>query len=410
MTSDSVERWAAICGLVRDEPGLLAKLDTLAAWRERGVIKDVVFSTWQGELDRYPALRTRLDAGEFVLIESAPPLVKAFGHTLHQSKALHYALQAIPAGAMVLKMRADLGALDVNVLEAITQTSLGPTDPTLPQVFDQRVLINASFVDSPYYLNDILLYGLRDDIARLGSFDLATEMLFSHAAPEQTFFRSAFAGVFPRLEAFLYIQPPLLSDDPEGARDRIRILLESDFYLTVLALNLRLMHGYFRLGFLGAQRREELPPLADGFDLEGLLTRAEGFDGCWLLPGTGAMMVMDERFLEAVIGRRFEMNAFGLRFARALDEVASMPTGGPAPNALTPDPAVRDLQRRLMDRIGILQPRMAAETTGRHFTVQGHADRFGLTVDADSSRALHEEINQMRRELDRLRARLGDKG
>ncbi len=93
------ERWAVICGLVRDESAFVKKLDTLTAWRRTGAIDGIVFSTWMGELDRYPAVAAAYAAGAFTLVETEQPQLKAPGHFIHQMKSLYYGLQAVPSDA-----------------------------------------------------------------------------------------------------------------------------------------------------------------------------------------------------------------------------------------------------------------------------------------------------------------------
>lgn len=407
-SSHSPSRWVVICGLVRDEAAMAAKLDTLKTWKQDGVIDGVVFSTWHGEIARYSEISSRFEAGEFVLVELEQPKVKSFGYTLHQSKTLYYALQAVPDGAMTLKIRPDLGLLNDQVRNAILGTDITMDVPVgWPKVFERKVLISTSFLDAPFYLNDIVFYGLKSDLLALASFDFSTEMVLANTAPEQFFFRGAFARQFPLLEAYLLVQPYFVYDDPEQSAMRISMLLESDIYLDVLALNVRFMRTYFRIGIIDPLERDGFAPIDAALRLEDLFHVPQAVPGAAFLPGSHTVMVSDERPLDAMIARRFARSELGKRFAAALERIDDPSYWRDFPvNPLHPTPALRKLEQRLNAAMHALPSRLDSrlDDTGRHFIVRGHSDRVGLTVETEETLKLHEEINHMRRQLDALRA------
>lgn len=406
--NEIINRWVLICGLVRDEASMLAKLDELRSWLDQGVIQGVVFSTWHGEIHKFPNVLERFHAGDFILVETEQPTIKSFGYTLHQSKTLYYGLQAIPKGAMVLKIRADLGGLNAQVRAAIESVDLDLTTPEgWPEVFEKKILLSTSFIDAPFYLNDIIFYGLREDLINLSSFDFSTEMIFANTAPEQFFFRGAFARQFPLLESYLTIQPYLVHDDKIRSAQRINTLLESDYYLDVLSLNLKFMRTYFRFGIIDPIEREALPEPQSGFSVHSLFNTPNAVAGATFLPGPHAVMITDERVLDALIQRRFANDDLGARLSAAFDRTAQNTYWRSfSTNPLRPDPAIVELGNRIRANTPEILHRLDGQndTSGRHFVVRGHSDRVGLTIQTDETQKLHEEINHMRRQLDALRA------
>ncbi len=400
------ERWAVMCGLVRDESAFMTKLDTLTEWRRDGAIDGIVFSTWIGELDRYPAAAAAHAAGAFTLVEIDPPQLKAPGHVIHQMKTLYYGLQAVPADAWVLRLRPDLASLNHAIRDAILGTDLTPhTTPEWPQVFSSKILIHSSFVDIPFYLNDIIFYGQRSDLQKLVSFDLSTEYLCINTAPEQFFFRAPFAGKFPLIEAFLQVMPHFAYGNEPGSVRRRDTLLDSDFFLDVLAANLLFLKTYFRIGFVPDNLRKQ--PDNPSFALADIFSPAGKVPGTMYHQGAHAALFQDERALDAILSGAFTRDALGERFAAALTRVSDVAyRDGFVANPLTPHPDVRSLA----EAIQVALPGMSNRIEGRqdpqrrHFVVRGHRDRMQIAGGTDEARRLEEEVNALRRRVDALNA------
>lgn len=396
--------WVVICGLIRDEAHFAAKLETLRAWKAEGVIEDIVLSTWVGEVERSPSASRARDAGEIILVESNPPLLKTVGHSLHQARSLYYGLQAVPDGAMVLKDRPDLSEINEimrNVIEEVDLT-LAPS-AEWPDVFESKIVVSAFSIDSPFYINDIHFFGRREDLLKLASFDLSTEFLCNHMAPEQFFYRGAFAGRFPLLEAYFQVAPPFMYGALGEGDARLEILLASDAFLDALALSLRVMQRYFRVGFIFEAHRRNLPLLPEGFSLGALLTRS-GTPGTHFNSTARTVSVFEEATLESVLQRRFAMDELGERMAAALDRTANPAYWRDYPaNPLRPSEDIRSLQAALSARFPQVGDRLAhGGDNPRHIRVTGPADRLSLVVETEETRRQAEEINYLRRVIDKM--------
>ncbi|MGA0545376.1 hypothetical protein ACO2Q1_08885 [Brevundimonas sp. VNH65] len=391
--------WVVVCGMIRDAAVFATKLETLRAWKADGVIEDVVLSTWAGEIDRYPEVGEAWSRGEFILVETDPPILKTVGHTVHQARSLYYGLQAVPEGVKVLKTRPDLGDLTGPVRAILEQIDLTLTPKAgWPEVFGSKIAVVMHSLEIPFYVNDIIYFGVREDLLRLANFDLSTEYLCSHMAPEQFFFRGAFAGQFPLLEAYFQVAPPLVFNDAVDGQARQDILLQSDVFLDAVALNTRLMNHYFRIGFVADEQRRAQGPLPEGFDLRAMFGPSQT-PGVRFYEPIHSSNVFEERAGAAILERRFAMDDLGARMAEALDR-----TEDPAywrsysANPLNPSDSIRALQRSIADRFPNTGHRLVEEDAGsRRRRIKLSGERISLMVDTQEGVRLSEEVNFLRR-------------
>lgn len=408
-------RWAIICGLIRDESVFQHQLQAMLAWKAAGEIDDIVVSTWFGELERYPVVRDAHDREEFVLVQSHPPILKTAGYTIHQAKSLYNALQVVPDGAMCLKVRPDIAPVTEAVMAAVMTVDLKLTPQKgWPKIFEKKILTAGYFGDSPYYINDIIYYGQREDLLRLATFDLSTEMVCANTAAEQFFFRGALANVCPLIEAYLKIYPSFPFGDKTAGEARVKTLLASDFFLDVLAISTRFMGHYFRVGFIQEDVRAAQAPLPTGFSLKDILVPQPTTLGVHFNSQAFASTIIEERVISAILEGRFKRDALGKRMIAALERTAD-----PRywkyfdDNIFRPNPEVRKLQQSLKaafegtsfnyaDRLAVRH-----DERGRSFSIEGPVDRLSLTVKTDETQRLEEEINIMRRQMDALVAKQG---
>ncbi len=398
------ERWAVICGLVRDESAFVKKLDTLTAWRRTGAIDGIVFSTWMGELDRYPAVAAAYAAGAFTLVETEQPQLKAPGHFIHQMKSLYYGLQAVPSDAWVLRLRPDLAPLNNTIRDTILNAELlSHSTPDWPHVFSSKILIHSAFVDLPFYINDIIFYGRRSDIQKLACFNLSTEYLCINTAPEQFFFRGPFLEKFPIIDAFMQVMPQFTYGNEPASVRRRDVLLESDFFLEVLASNVLFLKKYFRVGFVPEDRRGQKEKKQ--FSIAEIFSATRSVPGVSYHNGAHAALFEDERALDAIISREFVRDQLGERFAAALDRVSEASyRNGFVANPLTPHPSVRSLAEAIQHALPGMSHRLdeRQDEQRRHFVVRGHRDRMQIAGGTDETRRLEEEVNALRRRVDAL--------
>ena len=398
--------WVAVCGLVRDEKACETKIDQIKTLIDEGVFEGAVFSTWIGELDGYPKILDLLTKYNFKIVESSAPTVKVDGHILHQSKTLHFALEAVPVHASVLKIRPDLGELTPAVIAAIQDIDLEwHEDYSLPKIFSKKILIASSFSTAPFYMNDIVFFGQREDLKMLASFDLSIEYLSANTAPEQNFFRHLFKGKIPQLEAYLQIYPHYFFDDPARSKARLDLLLDDDFFLDVLAWHLKLLKTYFRIGFCADSYRK-MKNNSGPLKFEDYFCNSEDAEGIFFHNGTHETVLVDERALDHLLEGHFCTSPRGVRFLAAL---ARTSTPGYreqfSSSALYPHPGLRALQAKIAAQFPDMPHRLDVlqDEGGKRFRIIGPAERVRQMTQIDESQALHAEVNHLRRVIDKLR-------
>lgn len=239
-------RWVLLTGLVRSSEGMRDRLDRIAHWRAQGLLDGAVFSSWAGELDRYPDIAAEMARLGMTLVESDPPPIRSDGHVLHQMVTLRHGLLALPPGATVIKARADLGGLD-DGLEAVLRHRLPETDPPpgWPRLFRKRLVVAGGFMFAPLYINDIQFAGLREDLLKLVNCDLSMELFTTGVGPEQWFHTAPFRPHIPLLERFLTIQPGLVFGQPEKSRALCLAMLEQPLGRVLLATCHTILAAYY---------------------------------------------------------------------------------------------------------------------------------------------------------------------
>ena len=73
-------------GLVRTPERFVKSIEDFASLRSEGLINDIVFATWIGEIEKYKGLRKALKDHGLHLIEAEQP-PRAIGYVWHQMKS-----------------------------------------------------------------------------------------------------------------------------------------------------------------------------------------------------------------------------------------------------------------------------------------------------------------------------------
>jgi hypothetical protein len=242
--------WVLIAGLVRDEAVFAHQLNTVVDWRKEGLAEGIIYSTWIGELSKYPAIDKYLSDNKVAVIEITEPTLRLEGHILHQMTSLHYGLQLIPDDSYVFRCRPDMRISQErrDFLKNEPSLVLGPPDDW-PAVFDERLVVLACSFLTPFYINDMIFYGRKSDVKKLISFDIATEVIYANTAAEQFYFAPPFCRRLPIFQSFFPVNAPYAFDDRDWAQRFIRQHMNSDFFAQVLLTYLLCLNRYFRISF-----------------------------------------------------------------------------------------------------------------------------------------------------------------
>jgi len=394
-----------MCGLVRDRAAASAKLDAFVQLRDDGVIDGAVVSWWRRESELYPDLVDRIVEEGFTLIELAEPKVKFSGHMIHQNIVLWYALQATPDDAMVLRTRPDLMQVDEAVRYCLGR-DVPPPAPIegWPDVFRERLVVSSVFPTSPYYINDILFFGLREDLLGLAGFDVAPEYIYNWSEAEHFLHSRASRRLFPLLDAYLQIHPPFWHGHPDRAAELLKAQLASDTYLDVLATHLHMLAAYYQLGWRPAASRGAIAAAFKSHTLEEILGSATGLAGCEFLGGPNVVAFTGPEPLQALLGGYMARGRLRDRFMAAVERTqgyAYIRAFGA--NPLRPHTSIVELAERL-HAVRQSEDKLKFPSTpeARRFTVRGSPERVDALGETEVTKKLEAQIAEMRREIQRL--------
>ena len=99
--------WILITGNIRDELFLLRRLKFFSELKKLGFIEGIVFSTWKGEVEKFPSIYDAVNAYDITLVESVEPDIVCLGHYVHQMITLKNGLDVCPDHQFILRSRTD---------------------------------------------------------------------------------------------------------------------------------------------------------------------------------------------------------------------------------------------------------------------------------------------------------------
>src|SRR5262249_37771307 len=136
-------------------------------------------------------------------IDLREPALRLVGHAFHQSCAVRAALELVPEGATVLRLRPDLFAPGIGVENKLKRGLADCSPPVgFPSIFEKKVGIIAAALVDPFYINDIVLVATKRDMEEIFHFDYGQELRFGSLSPEQLFYSRLFIRAFPIFEQY----------------------------------------------------------------------------------------------------------------------------------------------------------------------------------------------------------------
>lgn len=201
-----------ITGLIRDGPEFKWVLQYALELRGTGFLKQIVFSTWMGEIDRLVGLRQLLKMAGVIIVETASPPRTPFinpigyGNNFSQKLTLYSGLQVVEPGSFVIKARTDLvrdrllacvetlSRTDENSLQSNHRSII---DPVCGKIFTYDVII-----ERPFYWDDIVFTGTREEMLEMLDFESIFDIAFEtkDCPTEVRFFARRFLRHYPVLE------------------------------------------------------------------------------------------------------------------------------------------------------------------------------------------------------------------
>ncbi|MDJ0556473.1 MAG: hypothetical protein QNJ68_18935 [Microcoleaceae cyanobacterium MO_207.B10] len=411
------ENWVVICGLVRDRQLFNTKLEKLCQWQNEGLISGIVYSTWIGEIDKYEGLRQQLEIAGVKTVEIQEPNLRLPGHLLHQMKTIYYGLEACPENSYVLKIRPDLCSLGRNLIPILS----GEVDLKVdnsegwPNIFRERLVIMGGFVTAPFYINDILFYGSKQDVKKLIHFDLRYEVLFSSTGPEQWFHAHPFIDSFQIFASYFPISPGIFHNNREKAVKYIDYFLSSPFLLKVFMTYVLILSRYYRVGGgilshnLVAKELETIKKIP----YATLFKEDTNVPGILFQTGPNSVRFRAESWIYALLNGGFAKDEVGEKLEAVLMEVKewSFQQNWIA-NSLTPPPEVIEVADNFKQLFSLRQNKIANQLEiegGRRFVIKGGNNRFQVVNNDVENKKLEQEILRLRRQIVNLNETLQQK-
>ncbi len=235
-------------GLIRKPEMFKKSILEMIGLREKGLINEIKFSTWLGEVQKYPDIYSFFKKNKIKIIESEEPKIRGSGNIWCQMKSLEAGLNKVDPGRFVLKTRSDVYVNPEFIKKiAINKNKLLMIKKPLPKgnIFKYKIWVPFFDLKTPFYMADECFFGHRDDLKHLYHYDNSyyTDFKIGGGRGHIMRFIHPFRKDYPVLTVFLgkYANDPFFKALVEKERN-----LQDKYYGIYVML---LFKGGFR-GFL----------------------------------------------------------------------------------------------------------------------------------------------------------------
>lgn len=200
-------------GNIRDREAVLNKLDFFNQLKKEGLISQIIFSTWKGEIDKDSEIIKKLEELNCIVVESDSPDFSCRGSYLHQIIQLENGLDACPYGSFVFKTRTDKCGPESGFIDEQIRNFFLRRDYIRPcvdkkNVFQYKIATVENVVDrslqSPvfFFWIDQWYFGYKNDLLKLINHSILT-FDYEGLVPEQALFYHVFRGYSNALSMFI---------------------------------------------------------------------------------------------------------------------------------------------------------------------------------------------------------------
>ena len=164
-------------GLVRMPEMFKKSILDLLAMRKEGLVNKILFSTWLGEVEKYPDIHKFLDKHDIRIIRSKEPSPRGTKNSPTiwcQMKALEIGLKNIEKNRFALKTRTDVYINPLFLRKLFKEKeSLLKITKDLPKgnLFRYKVWIFYYEIKTPFHMGEECFFGDRDDLKNLVNYE-----------------------------------------------------------------------------------------------------------------------------------------------------------------------------------------------------------------------------------------------
>lgn len=155
-----------ICGQIRNRQILTASLNFFIKAREKGIIDNIIISTWTGEIEKYHGLSVELNNARIQLFQQDYPQMPADGNQFCQKITLRCILDFLADDDLVLRTRADILFNDFS-LEKIFDTVFS-SEISNSFGIRNKIWVPSFEMYTPFFISDYTYCGSAFDLKKLG--------------------------------------------------------------------------------------------------------------------------------------------------------------------------------------------------------------------------------------------------
>jgi hypothetical protein len=160
-----------VTGLIRLPERFTRTLEQAKSLMAEGVLSKAVFSTWHGEIEKYPGMRQALNEAGFRIVEAPEPERESIGNIWRQMIAYAAGLTQITT-PYVLKTRPDVFINEWVIRRLVSEIPRKPFVDLPATPFHERVWAPWMVISRPFYLADECHFSTLQDAWLLHNIDM----------------------------------------------------------------------------------------------------------------------------------------------------------------------------------------------------------------------------------------------
>lgn len=287
--------------------------------RTRKALDLIVISTWVGEIDKYPNLKSYLKKNDIPVIENTVQNYSILQS--HQKILIISGLNFCDENSYVTKHRFDR-VFPSQIFEdhLVHIKQYGPErilNEELP--WDYKITVNSALIDTPFFLNDLIFSGLAKNLYKLCSLDARQYLSFNaEVNPELSFYALPFFDKFKEISSYLSTYPGLVYEKTNRIQQLREVQLRSDFYPRIFALYSYLVVNCFNVGY---RRDYSISP--NKINLDSVLsacTFGQSNEDIFLFPAAGHMATKNNNFFNKIFHDEYVKSEFSEKVSENLSE------------------------------------------------------------------------------------------
>src|SRR3989338_10094302 len=195
-------------GLVRTPEKFKKSITDLVQIRKDGLINQIIFSTWDYELDKYPQIFEFLRKNNVTVLANKEPEDRGLGNIWCQMKSLDIALTKVEDDRFVLKNRTDI-YINPEFLRKIFKEKEKILRITCAlskgNIFKYKVWVHYYELKTPFHMGEEAFFGHKHDIKLLVNYDASYDKKYKigNAVSHIRRFIHPFLNQYPILYEYL---------------------------------------------------------------------------------------------------------------------------------------------------------------------------------------------------------------